>query len=107
MPRRVWCFVTVRLLRERGLDSARCRLLATSSHLPIIRRVLLYLLDPCPPEHLRLRDFSPASCPGCPLRIHRTEKIGERSRTYSLGYPRPPRGGTMIEEAAFIGLDRG
>lgn len=56
MPRRgLLCFVTVRLLRERGLDSARCRLLATSSHLPIIRRVLLssctFQASPWPPEN--------------------------------------------------------
>lgn len=56
MPRRgLLCFVTVRLLRERGLDSARCRLLATSSHLPIIRRVLLssctFQTSPWPPEN--------------------------------------------------------
>nr|KAF7419880.1 hypothetical protein H0235_010177 [Vespula pensylvanica] len=38
-------FVTVRFLRERGLDSARCRSLATSSYLPIICRILLGLVE--------------------------------------------------------------
>lgn len=62
-------FVTVRLLREHGLDAARCRPLATSSYLSIIRRVLL-IGNPWERHRRRRRWFlaDPAAGRG-PLRI--------------------------------------